>query len=131
MRTRPLDDGDALLLRLATWWNLNWSGARFTVAQMDADPHLAAYYRATPEFGFVSTTGDGPTGVVCSNKREQVPVPCHDPARADPCATLDAAAPTRRLTRPDRAPNGLASHHRRVCGGLSAHTLRARHGARR
>jgi GNAT superfamily N-acetyltransferase len=64
MGIRPLDDGDALLLRLATWWNLNWSGERFTVAQLDADPHLAAYYRRPPQFGFVSTTGDVPTGVV-------------------------------------------------------------------
>ncbi len=64
MSTRALADGDALLLRIATWWNLNWSGERFTVARMDADPHLAAYYRTTPEFGFVSTTDDGPTGVV-------------------------------------------------------------------
>lgn len=61
---RPLDEGDAFLLRVATWWNLNWNGERFTLAQVDADPHLAAYHRTVPEFGFVSTTDDGPTGVV-------------------------------------------------------------------
>ncbi|MGY2129133.1 GNAT family N-acetyltransferase [Blastococcus sp. SYSU DS0617] len=64
MPTRPLDDGDRLLLRVATWLNLDWSGPRFTVAQVDADPHLAGYYRAAPEFGVVSTEGDEPTGVV-------------------------------------------------------------------
>jgi ribosomal protein S18 acetylase RimI-like enzyme len=61
---RALDDGDGLLLRLATWWNVNWSGERFTVAQVDADPHLAAYHRTAPEFGAVSTSGGAPTGVV-------------------------------------------------------------------
>lgn len=64
MPTRPLDDGDRLLLRVATWLNLNWSGPRFTVAQLDADPHLAGYYRTPAEFGVVSTAGGEPTGVV-------------------------------------------------------------------
>ncbi len=64
MGTRALDDGDGLLLRLATWLNVNWRGERFTVAQVDADPHLAAYYRTPPAFGLVSTTDDLPTGVV-------------------------------------------------------------------
>jgi len=62
--TRPLDERDGLLLRVATWLNLNWNGPRFTVAQVDADPHLAAYYRTAPEFGVVSTAGGEPTGVV-------------------------------------------------------------------
>ena len=62
--TRALDERDGLLLRLATWLNLNWSGPRFTIAQLDADPHLAAYYRRSPEFGVVSTADGDPTGVV-------------------------------------------------------------------
>ena len=62
--TRALDERDGLLLRVATWLNLNWSGPRFTVAQLDADPHLAAYYRSPPEFGVVSTADGEPTGVV-------------------------------------------------------------------
>ena len=62
--TRALDERDGLLLRLATWLNLNWSGPRFTVAQLDADPHLAAYYRSAPEFGVVSTADGEPAGVV-------------------------------------------------------------------
>lgn len=64
MRIRALDDGDGVLLRLATWWNVNWNRERFTVADVDADPHLAAYHRTAPEFGFVSTAGDDATGVV-------------------------------------------------------------------
>ncbi len=64
MTLRPLDDGDGLLLRVATWFNLNWSGDRFTLAQLDADPHLAGYYRRPPECGFVSTDDGLPTGVV-------------------------------------------------------------------
>ena len=62
--TRALDERDGLLLRLATWLNLNWSGPRFTIAQLDADPHLAAYYRSAPEFGVVSAADGEPTGVV-------------------------------------------------------------------
>ena len=62
--TRPLDERDGLLLRLATWFNLNWNGPRFTFAQLGADPHLAAYYRTPPEFGVVSTADGEPTGVV-------------------------------------------------------------------
>ncbi len=62
--TRALDERDGLLLRLATWLNLNWNGPRFTIAQLDADPHLAAYYRTAPEFGVVSTADGEPTGVV-------------------------------------------------------------------
>lgn len=64
MATRALDDGDGFLLRIATWLNLNWAADRFTLAQVDADPHLAAYYRAPPEFGLVSTAEEQPTGVV-------------------------------------------------------------------
>ena len=62
--TRALDERDGLLLRLATWLNLNWSGPWFTVAQLDGDPHLAGYYRRTPEFGVVSTADGEATGVV-------------------------------------------------------------------
>ncbi len=63
--TRALDDGDGFLLRIATWLNLTWAGAdRFTLAQVDGDPHLAAYYRTAPEFGIVSTAAGQPTGVV-------------------------------------------------------------------
>lgn len=62
--TRPLEDPDRLLLRVATWLNVNWCGERFTLAQVDDDPHLAAYYRTPPAFGSVSTAGDDPTGVV-------------------------------------------------------------------
>lgn len=65
---RALDDGDGLLLRLATWFNLNWSGDRFTLAQLDADPHLAGYYRRQPEFGVVSTDDGLPTGVVWTTR---------------------------------------------------------------
>ena len=61
---RALEERDGLLLRFATWLNLNWSGPRFTLAQVDADPHLAAYYRTPPEFGVVATADDEPTGVV-------------------------------------------------------------------
>ncbi len=64
MTLRALDGGDDLLLRLATWLNLNWSGDRFTLAQVDAAPHLAGYYRRRPEFGVVSTDEGLPTGVV-------------------------------------------------------------------
>ena len=62
--TRPLEDRDRFLLRVATWLNVNWCGERFTLAQVDDDPHLAAYYRTPPAFGSVSTAGDEPTGVV-------------------------------------------------------------------
>jgi GNAT superfamily N-acetyltransferase len=62
--SRALDDGDGFLLRVATWLNLNWAADRFSLAEVDADPHLAAYYRAAPEFGLVSTAGGRPTGVV-------------------------------------------------------------------
>ena len=62
--TRALDGRDGLLLRFATWLNLNWSGPRFTIAQLDADPHLAAYYRSAAEFGVVSLSDAEPTGVV-------------------------------------------------------------------
>jgi GNAT superfamily N-acetyltransferase len=61
---RPLQPTDAFLLRVATWLNVNWCGQRFTFAQVDVDPHLAAYHRSVPDFGFVSTTGSEPTGVV-------------------------------------------------------------------
>jgi GNAT superfamily N-acetyltransferase len=61
---RPLQPSDALLLRVATWLNLNWCRQRFSFAQVDDDPHLAAYHRSAPVFGFVSTTGSEPTGVV-------------------------------------------------------------------
>lgn len=64
---RELEVGDACLLRVATWLNLNWSGERFTFAQLDGDPQLAAYYRFSPDdgdFGLVSTAGPHPTGVV-------------------------------------------------------------------
>lgn len=64
MGTRALDDGDGFLLRIATWLNLNWAADRFTLARVDADPHLAAYYRSAPEFGTVSTDQERPTGVV-------------------------------------------------------------------
>lgn len=64
MALRALEDGDGLLLRLATWFNLNWSGNRFTLARLDADPHLAGYYRTRPEFGVVSTHDAQATGVV-------------------------------------------------------------------
>lgn len=61
---RRLRAGDAFLLRVATWLDLNWCGERFTFAQLDDDPHLAAYHRTAPEFGFVSGAGGEPTGVV-------------------------------------------------------------------
>jgi GNAT superfamily N-acetyltransferase len=64
---RRLETADALLLRVATWLNLNWARERLTFAQLDADPHLAAYYRFTPgsgDYGWVSTVGEDPTGVV-------------------------------------------------------------------
>jgi GNAT superfamily N-acetyltransferase len=64
---RRLEPTDALLLRVATWMNLNWAGERLTFAQVDDDPHLAAYYRFTPadgDYGWVSTAGTQPTGVV-------------------------------------------------------------------
>jgi ribosomal protein S18 acetylase RimI-like enzyme len=61
---RALGSQDRFLLRTATWLNLNWCGERFTFAALDADPHLAAYYLTPPAFGFVSTIGDVPTGVV-------------------------------------------------------------------
>lgn len=64
MTTRPLEVQDRFLLRVATWLNVNWGGERFTFAQVDDDRHLAGYYRAAPEFGFVSTAADEPTGVV-------------------------------------------------------------------
>jgi GNAT superfamily N-acetyltransferase len=47
--------------------NLNWSGERLTFAQMDSDPHLAAYCRLVPDhgdYGWVSTDVAGVTGVV-------------------------------------------------------------------
>jgi GNAT superfamily N-acetyltransferase len=64
---RELGTGDRFLLRVATWMNLNWAGERVTFAQIDADPHLSAYYRFAPErgdYGLVSTAGGEPTGVV-------------------------------------------------------------------
>lgn len=61
---RRLRPDDAFLLRVATWLDLNWCGERFTFAQLDDDPHLAAYHRTPPEFGFVSGAEDEPTGVV-------------------------------------------------------------------
>lgn len=64
---RELEAGDGFLLRTATWLNLNWRDERFTFAQVDADPKLAAYYRFSPddgEYGFVATDRRRPTGVV-------------------------------------------------------------------
>ncbi|UOY01293.1 GNAT family N-acetyltransferase [Blastococcus sp. PRF04-17] len=64
---RPLGTADGFLLRVATWLNVNWVEQRFTFAQVDADPHLAAYFRFVPErgdFGFVATLAGQPTGVV-------------------------------------------------------------------
>ena len=67
MNLRPRKHGDRFLVRTATWLNLNWSGERLTFAQLDADPHLAAYYRFEPDvgdYGLVATRGDEPIGVV-------------------------------------------------------------------
>ncbi len=64
---RRLQPADRILIRTATWMNLNWCGERLSFAQMDADPHLAAYHRFTPEdgdYGMVATVGGEPTGVV-------------------------------------------------------------------
>lgn len=64
---RPLQAGDAFLLRVATWMNLNWSGERLTFAQLDDDPHLSSYYRLEPangDYGLVATDRGEPTGVV-------------------------------------------------------------------
>lgn len=61
---RALQSDDRLLLRVATWLNVNWCGDRLTLAQLDADPHLGAYYRSAPSFGFVSTAGGESSGVV-------------------------------------------------------------------
>jgi GNAT superfamily N-acetyltransferase len=64
---RPLRAADTFLLRVATWMNLNWSGDRLTFAQLDSDPHLAAYYRFLPgdgDYGWVAAHGSEVTGVV-------------------------------------------------------------------
>ena len=62
---RALQPTDALLLRVATWLDVNWSGERVTLSQVDADPLLAEYSRIRPgDFGLVSTLGDRATGVV-------------------------------------------------------------------
>ena len=67
MTLRPLAPDDRLLLRVATWLNVNWCGDRLTFARLDADPQLAAYYEFDPDggdYGYVATAGDHPTGVV-------------------------------------------------------------------
>jgi ribosomal protein S18 acetylase RimI-like enzyme len=66
---RPLTVADDVLLRVATWMNVNWSGdgERVTFAQLDSEPHLAAYCRLVPgdgDYGWVSTDVAGVTGVV-------------------------------------------------------------------
>jgi hypothetical protein len=63
--TRGLDERDGLLLRLATWLNLNWSGPRLTVAQLGrrSAPRRPLPVGA-PEFGVVATADGEPTGVV-------------------------------------------------------------------
>ncbi|WP_324274157.1 hypothetical protein [Blastococcus brunescens] len=57
---RPLQASDAFLLRVATWLNLNWCRQRFTLAHVDADPHLAAYYRSPPTSGSCPPSGPSP-----------------------------------------------------------------------
>ena len=64
---RALQPSDGLLLRIATWLDVNWCGERITLAQGDADPLLAEYCRFRPDggdFGLVSILGDRETGVV-------------------------------------------------------------------
>ena len=62
---RALAPSDGLLLRTATWLDVNWCGERVTLAQVDADPELAEYCRLrSGDFGLVSTVGDRETGVV-------------------------------------------------------------------
>jgi GNAT superfamily N-acetyltransferase len=64
---RALEPADALLLRVATWLDVNWGGERISLAQVDADPLLAEYCRFRPDggdFGLVSASGDRSTGVV-------------------------------------------------------------------
>ncbi|WP_369253494.1 GNAT family N-acetyltransferase [Geodermatophilus amargosae] len=64
---RPLLPSDGLLLRVATWLDVNWCGDRISFAGVDADPQLAEYCRIDPaagDFGLVSTAGSLPTGVV-------------------------------------------------------------------
>ena len=62
---RALQPSDGLLLRIATWLDVNWCGERITLAQVDADPQLAEYCRFRPgDFGLVSAVGDRETGVV-------------------------------------------------------------------
>ncbi len=64
---RPLLPSEGLLLRLATWLDVNWCGERISLAQVDADPRLAEYCRIDPgagDFGLVATAGGLDTGVV-------------------------------------------------------------------
>lgn len=60
MRLRPLTRSDAELLGRATLANMNWSGARFTAAEIDTTPELAHYQHLGPDdFGIVAETDSG------------------------------------------------------------------------
>lgn len=60
MRLRPLTGSDGELLAHATLANMNWSGERFTAAEVETTPELAHYQRLGPDdFGVVAETDSG------------------------------------------------------------------------
>ncbi len=68
VRMRELRSSDGRLLVRATLGNVNWSGERFTLADLEATPELSHYFTAWPpdrEFGVVAENAHGlaPVGV--------------------------------------------------------------------
>jgi ribosomal protein S18 acetylase RimI-like enzyme len=66
MSTRPLTAADRGLLREATLTNMNWSGDRFTLDDVDEAPDIVHYFRDFPgerDFGLVDVDGGTPRAV--------------------------------------------------------------------
>ena len=64
---RPLKLNDIELLRQATFHNLNWNGNRFSIQEIDENPHFSHYYqdwKQNSDFGFVAERQGSPLGVV-------------------------------------------------------------------
>ena len=74
---RPATAEDRPLLRWATWVNVTWGGATFTLEDVDATPALSHYVATFPgpdDFGVVAEAAGRPVGVVWA-----VHLPADDP----------------------------------------------------
>ena len=66
VRMRELRSSDGRLLVRATLGNVNWSGERFTLADLEATPELSHYFTAWPP--------DREFGVIAENAHDLAPV---------------------------------------------------------